>query len=445
MPPAPLDPALRRAAYNRCNPDESLPPGDERNVDIDVVSPKVRGEHWVEELASAIEISNDPVCTLFTGLPGSGKSTELRRLADRLQQEDSAHLLTVLIDAEKVIDLDNPIDVPDILMAVLYKTEEHVLEAEEKDPKDALKESPVQRFWHWLTTTEVAFKDLEVGTPKESKLPVAARVVLGLKEVPSLREKVRTTVAAHMTTFVAKLKEAFTVLDDRAKKLGYRGLAIIFDSLEKLRGLTANWKEVLASAEAVFKGGAPHLRLPVHAVYTIPPALAFRRNVEVTFLPMIKLFERDGARSKKGFMAAMRLIEKRLSDPVLNEIFGPTNRASRIEQLILWSGGYPREIVRMLQKFVRRPPRDEEDFKDLLSRAGDSYRRIVPEDAHAWLARVHVEKALPVLNDDHRETVDRLLTDSVVLRYLNGQEWFDIHPAVQTIPGIATEIAKLRG
>jgi len=444
MPP-PVATSIRREAYNRCNPDESLLPGDDRNVDIDADSTEVRGENWVEELASEIELSSGPTCAFFTGLPGSGKSTELRRLAARLKRRSGAHLLPVRIDAEKVIDLDNPIDVPDLLMAILYKTEEHVLKAEKKDPKDALREGPASRFWHWLTTTEVAFAQIEAGTPRDVPIPVAARVVLGLKEVASLREKVRTTVAAHMTTFIARMHEALADLDRRVQALGYRGLAVIFDSLEKLRGLTANWREVLASAEAVFKSGAPHLRLPVHMVYTIPSALAFRLNVKVTFLPMIKLASREGARSPEGYAAARSLIEKRLPEPILGEIFGPTSRESRIDRLIEWSGGYPREIVRLLQDLVRRPAIDEVIFTKILSRAGDSYRRTVPEDAHAWLARVHVEKALPVLNDDHRETVDRMLSNNVVLRYLNGSEWFDIHPAIRTIPGVAAEIKKLRG
>jgi hypothetical protein len=32
----------------------------------------------------------------------------------------------------------------------------------------------------------------------------------------------------------------------------------------------------------------------------------------------------------------------------------------------------------------------------------------------------------------------------VVLRYLNDQDWFDVHPAVREIPGVAAAIQQLR-
>src|SRR5262249_14112927 len=155
---------LRRKYFNLCDPRESLPPDDERNVDVDAIDPEPRGRNWVDALATRIELSQKPMCELFTGLPGSGKSTELLRLAARLGAEDGAHLLPVLIDAEEVIDVRSTVDVTDILMAILVRTEQRVLEAEKKDPGKALKEGALKRFWHWLTTTEIELKSIEAGS-----------------------------------------------------------------------------------------------------------------------------------------------------------------------------------------------------------------------------------------------------------------------------------------
>ena len=84
-------------------------------------------------------------------MPGSGKSTELRRLAVRLSKQDGAHLLPVLVDAERVIDLANPIDVPEIIAGILECTEAVVLEKEGKDPAKAMEEGYLTRLWSWLT------------------------------------------------------------------------------------------------------------------------------------------------------------------------------------------------------------------------------------------------------------------------------------------------------
>jgi hypothetical protein len=98
-----------------------------------------------------------------------------------------------------------------------------------------------------------------------------------MKTDPSLRQRVRDKVLAHLTSFIAEVRDELAhVLTPQAVALGYSGIVIILDSLEKLRGLSTNWNDVLSSAERVFGSGAPYLKMPLHVVYTIPPALVLR-------------------------------------------------------------------------------------------------------------------------------------------------------------------------
>ena len=66
----------------------------------------------------------------------------------------------------------------------------------------------------------------------------------------------------------------------------------------------------------------------------------------------------------------------------------------------------------------------------------DAYRKIVPADAFPWLARVARDHYLTIENDGHRQAADLMLQNNAVLRYLNGGDWFDLHPAVHQIPGV---------
>jgi hypothetical protein len=434
-----LDFATRKHYYNLCKPNESLSPTDNRNLDIDAYGTEsVRGINWVERLASGIELSDTPAFELFTGLPGSGKSTELRRLMARLERRDGAHLLPVLVDAEEVLDLTSPIDVPDIIAAIMLETEKKILATEGKGPDNALYEGYMIRLWNWLTQTNVQLKEAEFSIPGVSTL------VAEMKTRPTLRTRVRETIAGNLSQFLQDARDELKLYHQRARQCGFSGLVIIFDSLEKLRGMSTNWEEVLSSAERIFAGDAPHLQLPVHVLYTIPPALVARRFDEVRFLPMLKLRTREGAPSLGGIETARALIRKRIPDTVLAAILGP-DVEERVQRLIQWSGGYPRELIRLLQSVLAIPthPISESAFARVGNELRDAYRKIVPADAFPWLAQVATTRYVTHLNREHAPVVDLMLSNSAVMRYMNQHDWFDLHPAVAEIPGVQEAIAAL--
>ena len=437
-----------RKYYNLCDPNEPVAPDDDRNVDLDALGPPgrlVRGVNWVTKLARRIELSDEPVCELFTGLRGSGKSTELLRLAARLRDPAGANLLPVLVNAEEVLDLANAIDVPDIVAAMLYETERAVLRMEGRDPEDALREGYLPRLWAWLTRTDVNLRTASLGV-QDKATGAGGNLVFEMKTRPTLRAQVRGIVSAHLTTFLEEAAVELTALRNRARDCGVAGLVVILDSLEKLRGTSSTWQNVLESAERVFGGGAPYLRLPVHVLYTVPPAVLSRRINNVYFMPMIKLRDREGHPFAPGLAAARALIERRVDPALLREILGPTSADERIERLVQWSGGYPRELVRLLQAVIAGwdGGLPESAFARVFNEVADEYRKVVPASAFAWLARVAVDRYLTLDDEHQQQSADLMLSNNVVLRYLNDRDWFDLHPAVREIPGVKEAIARLR-
>ena len=427
----PLDFKQRKRLYNLCQPDEPLDPGDPRNIDFDNLPTEVRGAGWSGALAAEIELSDQPVCLLVAGLTGSGKSTELRRLARRLAGTDSAGLLPVTLDAERLIDLTNRIDIVDIVAAIVYEAERAVLAAEGKSPEKATSEGYIQRFWHWLTTT-----DVELGKGSFS-VPGGATLSLELKSRPSLRHRVRMVVSSHLTQFLADARAELRRLDERAAVAGHGGLLIIFDSLEKLRGTTSSWYDVLDSAEIFFRTNVPNLELPVHIVFTVPTALLTRIN-KIRVLPMVKLRTRDGSLHEPGIAAARELVARRLTDADLTAILGPDFEA-RVRQMLLWSGGYPRELVRLLQSAIRdtaEGPLSEDAFQRLFAQLVSNYRLLVTRDVIPWLATVATQRYMTVENEQHRLDADRMLQNNAILYYANSESWHDLHPAVYANPDV---------
>ena len=126
--------------------------------------------------------------------------------------------------------------------------------------------------------------------------------------------------------FLREVGEELTRFQIRAEELGRARIVIIFDSLEKLRGTNTSYEEVLQSAERVFSEESPLRSLPVHTLYTIPPALISRqRFADVAYIPMIKLHKHPddgGGRHQEGFNAAMQLLLQRVPEKDLAEVFG---------------------------------------------------------------------------------------------------------------------------
>lgn len=293
-------------------------------------------------------------------------------------------------------------------------------------------------MWRWLSEVEVELKSVEIGGDP-------AKLAFEMKTRPAFRQQVRASLTRHFTRFLRDAQTEIESFDARAKKAGWQGLCLILDSLEKLRGLASNWLDVLESAERVFGGGAPYLELPVHCLFTVPPALVNRLNAEVEFMPMIKLRDRSGKRFEPGYSALRELVRRRITDPELEQLLGPAFE-ERLETLIDRSGGYPRELVLALRWLLelRRHPATDGDIERLSNEGRERFRALVTDEDIPWLARVAVEKTLPVPKEEDRPMVDRAIQNNFLLHYRNTETWLELHPAVLGIRGVQDAIARLQ-
>lgn len=428
----------RKRLYARCR-DEPLTPEDDRNVDFDHQGGlAVRGISWVDRLAAPILLEDRPTHQLVTGLPGSGKSTELKRLEAHLRGPlEKPGFLVARIDAEDAFDLTQPIDLPDLIAVLVDAAERVVLEAEGAPP-DAAETGFLGRLWRWLTETEAELQKIQIdGGP--------SKLTFEMKSRPAFRQQVRASLAKHFTRFLKEAHQELELLDARARAMGWQSLCLILDQLEKLRGLGSNWAEVQESAERVFGSGAPYLKLPVHCLFTVPPALVNLRNLDVEFMPMVKLRDRDNVRFEAGYAAIREVVRRRIPDPELEQLLGEAFE-KRLETLIDRSGGYLREIVLALRWLLELPrlPASDADLERLHNEGRERFRSLVTDEDIPWLARVAVEKTLPLPSEDDRPMVDRAIQNHIVLRYLNNDIWFGLHPAVLDIRRVQDAIAELK-
>jgi hypothetical protein len=245
-----------------------------------------------------------------------------------------------------------------------------------------------------------------------------------------------------MTDAVLRLRKAQGAFAER--------VVVIADGLEKLTPLRDEDRETLeSSVETLFVSHAHLVRLPCHVIYTFPLWLRYRRadlgasyDGEPLVLPMVKVAERGGAAFEHGLTKLTELIGRRVD---IARVFGHDPSAT-LRPLLLASGGYPRDLLRMVRSLltgVRTFPVRPEDAVRIVDRLAEDYSRTLFGTDLEVLTHVAATNALPRENREQLATFARLLERWLVLAYRNGSEGYDLHPMVRRDPMVAARLKPI--
>ena len=385
----------------------------------------------VELLARGIEWTPGQSVQLFSGFRGTGKSTELRRLRHRLRESG---YLVVLCDMESFVNLSTPIDVSDFLMALMGAFSEAL-----EDPgflgKDVAHQSYWERLGAFLTRARVEMDELKVK-PEAAGIS-GLEVKASLKSDPTFKELLQDRMAGHVGALVEDVQEYVRDACRKLKKA--HGLAteivLLVDSLERLRGTSANADEVHKSVETLFAGHADKLHLPaLHVVYTVPPYLKVRYpNLGSLYspgglqiLPSVKIRDDQGNPNPAAFDALERVVASRGD---WRRLLG---ERSMLDELIGHSGGHLRDLLRLLAEVIRRAsvlPVKPATVASAVSQVRSEFLPIANDDAR-WLARASASHSAALESSKRLAQLAWFLDTHMLLCYRNGEEWYDVHPLI---------------
>lgn len=391
----------------------------------------------VKDMATEVEWAFGESAQLFSGHRGTGKSTELRRLKKQLESEDYA---VILCDMEDHLHLSSPVDVVDFLMAAMGALAEGVETLPGMDGKNPTRKGYLERLVTWWRDTEVEMPEIsaKVGTSALAPAAIEAEIKLNLKENPDFKARLQQRFAQHVGELAKQARQfvADCIEEVRTtRKNQSLELVVLFDSIEHIRGSTSEAEAVIQSVERLFLTHADLLRFPgLHVVYTVPPWLPIRApGVAQEFathrIPCVSIFDRHGRPVKSGLDKLVEVVEKR--EPNWIRAFG---QREALEKLAKESGGYLREFLRLVQETLRaargRPlPVDPATLTRAVEKARRAYLPLTKQDA-IWLSRVHQTKGVSLDNQAQLPELARLFENMLVLTYLEGREWYDVHPLV---------------
>ncbi len=430
---------------HECDPATPLEFGDSRYVPLDAKpgdgQEPVRGKDVVLPMLSDIGRSSGSTTQLLAGFRGSGKSTELRRLKHAL--EDAGYDV-VLKDAQGFLNLTTELDVSGFLIALGAALEEGLAPLLAEAGAPPRKKTLAEIVSEYFKKRSLKVEGFEVGGDYAG---FTAKLVGSLRVDPSFKD----LFAEHMKGLIYEFSGEFRAwINDlltffRTHRAEKKGLVFIFDGVDHIRGIGPSDQraKVQRSVEAVFGQFSEMLRFDgLHVVYTVPvylpflnPALAGLFGSPVKRVPMTKEHERGPERPDyaRGIEALKLFATRRIHEP--ERLLGP-DWGQSLHAMARASGGYLRDLLRLLLAVIETAdaggvlPVPPYVVEREIAELRDEYRRAVtPEDAKV-LKRVADTFSVEDVPDEYRVRLADLFETHVTMCYLNGEEWYDVHPLI---------------
>jgi AAA ATPase domain len=430
------------------------PPSKEVYVDCQ----EVRGG-WevVRELGRKITRSKKPTCQLYSGHRGVGKSTELLRLKEYLEQQK---YFVVYFAAD-----DEDIEPQDAEYAdILFACTRHLVEAIDLQNHNPLLDWMKNRWESLkdLALTEVSFEGLNL----EGQIAQFAKITANLRATPDKRRELRQKINANTPSLVEALND-FIKEAEKSLPTACRGIVMIADNLDRIaetkeEATPSNYDEIYLNRSEILRG------LACHVIYTVPIAMVYsgratqlEDNYEKTnILPMVMVQNPDGTINSNGLSKLREIICRRLEaiDSRLTQTMDGTvagldlpavfDSSETLNQLCIMSGGHARNLMQMIRIAVNWTddlPITAEAVQRAIAETRETYLNTIQE--HQWeiLADVYCKK-----HANNNEQCLRLLLTRCLLEYRyyddkgNLKRWYNVHPLIEEIEQFQATVAKIR-
>jgi energy-coupling factor transporter ATP-binding protein EcfA2 len=373
----------------------------------------------IEKFLGDLQVDANPTSKwLFTGHRGSGKSTELIRLANALSDRN----FTVYYTVEDVLDMAD-LDYKDVLLSL-----GHALYAQAKARSVGLPRELLEDLVNWYSTT---LKEVEGTISADAGLEERAdfwflKLTARQRSEAATREVVRRQLESRLLDLIARIDAIAKAIFE---KRGQPVLAIV-DGLDKVMDLAKGRR-------MYYEGGANLLQPRCRAIYTVPLALFYtnefgqvRQNFNDCYfsLPNVNVNRRDGQPDPAGRRMLADLIHRRVAPGLV--------APEAVERLAELSGGLLREVVALARdaiSFARvRGSRQVEarDVDSAASRLRNVFAGMLTDDHYRELWRIHTD---PQHRYTNSATAQQLVHNLSLLEYANGDSWWDAHPVVRPL------------
>lgn len=366
---------------------------------------------------------------LFIGHSGSGKSTELNKVALALENEYIVSQFTI----DSFVDFSSLsyIDVLFVILEVLIRT----IKSCEYDVDEKILEK-IHNYWNDECVSTMISED-EAKLSAESKIKMGildclsvkinAFLQSGYKTREETKRKVEPSIpqlVEYMNSLIASIKE----------KVGNKRLLMIIDNLDKL--------DLQTTTDLFVDHSRLMTSLNMNIIYTFPIFMFYSQKFmyispyfdDYFLLSMIKVRRPDGMDNEIGQKTMREIVKKRARE----ELFDKGVLDFAIEK----SGGSIRTLMNLVRgaaleaeaRYETLSIEDEkskkilfEDIRHVYSSYRSSMERIIRKEHLESLKEIYCNNNPIIDNDD---IVRDLLMTLAIIEY-NGKRWYALNPAIE--------------
>ena len=380
----------------------------------------------VMRLFDSIDFSETQSVQLVAGFRGTGKTTEFSRLEKVLWENQFS---VIRVDLDDYLDMNSPVEVSDFLLILAGAISDRLEDERLLGPGRAA----IREFWD--RARGLLSSDVDVSATVNA--PGGVQLRAGLKGNPTVRRRVRDSLKGQLPRLVQEVRayhdEVLAAL--RVRHGDDTRLVVIIDSLEHLRGTGETVTKVRRSVEELFITHGNHIGLPeTHMVLSVPPLLALKAerlqaafvNGAVQAWPAWQVRRRDGSPNLDVVGRLVALVERR----------GPWEKIlpdrAALEELILVSGGYIRDLLNMLIEAIHLAGRGvtPNTAQRVISVVRRGYYPLYADEVQV-LRKIALAKDLGAVPSTEQHYLERFLDSQLVLCYLDLEFWYDVHPLVR--------------
>ena len=363
---------------------------------------------------------------LLLGHRGCGKSTELNKMAERLQKE---RYPVRRIDCANDLDLNNL--QCDELLYLMGDALIQIVEEENVPVEDACL-NVIRDFWNdvqsEMTVNSGSSVTAEASAGARVSSPVAVigkffadfRLTSELKVSTERRETVREKIRRRKSEWLRAMDR---IADSITAKNDGRQPVLIFEDLDKVNP---------ADALEVFRLNAANLSgVSFPVIYTFPIAASYDAKFAALsgyfrqeIFPMIKLETEDGQTYEDGYRAIEEIVRARADLSVF--------QSGVLERLIRMTGGSLRDLFFCIDDASMQAD-DRGDSKISLD-DGEAALMVLESYLTRRMERKHYDFLKNIMGGNHENIEDKvmlleMLQAGTVLEY-NGKRWHNVHPLV---------------